>query len=402
VNLLWVTTSVPHPAGGGGRAHEYELIRALAPRHRIHVVTCDFRDTLGGDAVLATGAQFTQVPWKARAYPTSKFGVARGLVRADPTLSIWLARDRVPALARAVATITAEHPADAVQVTHGDLAALLDHLAAPTGLVLFDALTRTLATRRTVEPLWRRRLQLRVEIARARRFERRHYAKANAIASVSSVDAAAIETLTGRPVDVIENPIADEFFESPDRARTPNIVTFVGALAHQPNADAIRWLVRDIWPHVTAARPDTSLVVVGRADGDPTVPELRALVEGAGGRLEADVPDIRPYYWEAAVVVAPLRHGSGLRNKVIHAMACGAPVVATPSALEGIPPDAARHAWSGATAAEVAGAILAALGDPHAAATRAAAAKAGVAPLRTDAVAARHEQWWNRLREGRG
>jgi glycosyltransferase involved in cell wall biosynthesis len=402
VNLIWVTTSVPHPAGGGGRAHEFELIRALAPHHQIHVVTCDFRDLLGGGALIEAGARFTQVPWKVRPYPTSKLGVARGLVRADPTLSIWLARDRISALANAVASITAEHPADALQVTHGELAALLDQLAPPTGLLLFDSLTRTLETRRAVEPLWRRRLQLRLELARAKRFERNHYAKATAIASVSSVDAAAVATLIGRDVDVIENPIADEFFESPDRPRTPDTVTFVGALAHQPNADAIRWLVRDIWPRVIATRPDASLVVVGRADSDPTVPELRSLVEDAGGRLEADVPDIRPYYWEAAVVVAPLRHGSGLRNKVIHAMACGAPVVATPSALEGIPAEAARQVWTGTTAPEVAAAILASLADPRGGAERAAAATQAIAPLRTATVAARHEQWWGQLREGRG
>jgi glycosyltransferase involved in cell wall biosynthesis len=402
VKVTWVTTSVPHPAGSGGRAHEFELIRALAERHEIHVITCDVHDPLGGNAVIEAGARFTQVPWKVRPYPTSKLGVARGLVRADPTLTIWLGRDRIPRLAEAVTTAAEQGRPDLIQITHGELAALLDHVDHPTGLLLFDALTRTLETRRRVEPLLRRRVQLTLELARTKRFERRNYAKADAVASVSSVDAAALEALVGRPVDVLENPVADTFFEAPDRPRSTSIVSFVGALAHQPNGDAIRWLVREIWPRVVAQRPDARLMVVGRADNDPTVPELRALVERVGGRLEADVPDIRPYYWEAAVVVSPLRHGSGLRNKVIHAMACGAPVVATPSALEGLPPAAVQHAWTGTSATEVADAILAVLADPTAAAARAANAVHGLDPLRTDAVAARHERWWSQLSQKRG
>ena len=398
MKVVWVTTSVPDPAGGGGRSHEYELIRALAHDHDIHVVTCDFRNREGGAAVGAASARFSAVEWTVRPYPTSKLGVARGLLRADPTLTIWLGRDRIPKLVDAIAGIVAVERPDLVQVTHGELAHLLDHLHPPTALLLFDALTRALDTRRTVEPLARRRLQLRVEHARARRFERTHYAKATGIASVSSVDAAAVEALVHRPVTVLENPVSESFFEPPDRPRSTTIVSFVGALAHQPNSDAIRRLVVDIWPLVIARRPDAELRVAGRADGDPTVPELRRLVEGVGGRLDADVPDIRPYYWEAAVTVAPLRHGSGLRNKVIHAMACGAPVVASPAALEGIPPEIAEHVWSGSTDDELAAAVVAVLDDSTAASARAAAAIESVAVLRTEHAAARHAAWWEQLR----
>jgi len=394
VKVVWVTASVPHPLGAGGRVHEFELINALARRHQIHVVTCDFRKTTEGDAVLEAGARFTQVPWKVRPHPTSKLGVARGLVTADPTLIIALGRDRIPRLADAVARIAADDPPDLVQVTHGELASLLGHLQPPTALLLFDALTRALTTRLAVEPLARRRAQLRLERARTKRFERRWYAAATGIASVSSVDAAALQHVVGRPIEVLANPIGEAFFETANRPRSSNVVTFVGALAHQPNADAIQWLARDIWPRVVARRPEARLKVVGRADDDPTIPELRSIVEGAGGQLEADVADIRPYYWEAAVVVAPLRHGSGLRNKVLHAMACRAPVVATPAAMEGIPEAAARQALTVSTAAELANAIIQVLDDPLAAAARALVAVDGLDPLLTDEVAARHERWW--------
>lgn len=397
MKVVWVTPSMPHPQGSGGSAHEFELINALARHHQVHVVSCHFTSALDSTPLLDAGAQFTSVEWQVRPYPTGKVGVVRGLVRADPNLVIWLGRDRISKLAKAVEAVAADEATDLVQVTHGELAELLGHLRHPTGLLLFDALTRANMTRLAVEPLLRRRAQLRLEGARTRRFERRWYPRATGVASVSTVDARWLEQLLGIPVEVLENPIGDQFFASATVPRSADLVTFVGALTHHPNADAIRWLATEIWPRVLARRPEARLRVVGRADGDPTVEGLRALVEAVGGELLVDVPDIRPHYWEAAAVAAPLRQGSGLRNKVIHAMACGAPVVATPTALEGIPPDAAALALSALTSEEVAAAIVETLADPDAAARRAAAALVAVSPLRIDAIAGRHERWWAQL-----
>jgi glycosyltransferase involved in cell wall biosynthesis len=111
--------------------------------------------------------------------------------------------------------------------------------------------------------------------------------------------------------------------------------------------------------------------------------------------VHEDVDDIRPHYWRAAAVVSNLRHGAGLRNKVLHAMACGAPVVATPTALEGVPPAAAAAAWTADTTAGLADAIVAVLDDPDRV-TRAATATAALAHLRTPAVVARVEAWLRR------
>src|SRR5204862_189 len=99
----------------------------------------------------------------------------------------------------------------------------------------------------------------------------------------------------------------------------------------------------------------------------------------------------------AAVVVAPLRQGSGLRNKVIHAMACGAPVVATTSALEGIPAAAAALVRQADTAASIADAIVETLDDPAEARARAVDGREAVTSLHIDEVTARHERWWESL-----
>lgn len=388
---------MPHPLGAGGCVHEFELIRALTRDHDVHVVGCHFDSALGPEPMLETGARYTPVQWTKRSYPTSKVGVARGMIRAHPSLVVWLGRDRIAQLSDAISTIVARESPDLLQVTHGELAELLGRVRLPTALLLFDAMTRAALTRLEVEPLLRRRAQLRVEAARTKRFERRWYRNATGVASVSSVDAAWFEALLDRPVEVLENPVGDEFFAPATVARSTDRVTFVGALTFAPNADAIRWLVRDIWPLVRARRPDAKLHVVGRGDNDPAVDDTRAAVEAVGGVLSADVADIRPYYWGAAAVVAPVRHGAGLRNKVLHAMACRAPVIASPAALEGVPATSARNARCAATAHEFADAIVAVLDDPVAASVQAEEARAGLDPLRIEHIAARHEHWWAEL-----
>lgn len=398
MRVLWVTTALPHPAGAGATAHEFELVRSLARRHDVHVVSTDRANELGTEAVLATGARFTKVPYRYHEHPTSKLGVARELVLARPSIDVWLERDQVPRLAAAIERIAAdEGEPDVVQITRGELAALVGQVRQPTGLLLFDAVTRALRNRLTVEPLRRRRFQLRVEARRMLRFERRWYPRAAGVAAVSTVDADWLRQELGLAVEVIENPIADQYFEAPRGQRSPSTVLFCGALTHGPNVDAIAWLTNEIWPAVVRRRPDAELVVVGRGDrAGVAEARVRPLVEAAGGRLDADVPDVLPYYWRAAVALAPLREGTGLRNKVLHAMASATPLVATPAALEGVP--GAEHAWSATTAEEVADAVVAVLDDPGLAARRAAGGVRALEDLRTERIADRHERWWKSLR----
>jgi glycosyltransferase involved in cell wall biosynthesis len=398
MRVIWVTPALPHPEAAGGWAHEFELIAAMAARHEVEVVSSDIAGPLDEQALLAAGAGFTRVGWNRRAHPRSSIGMLAKVPFARPNMTLWLRRDRIGQLAAAIDDLSARFKPDLVHITLGELAPLIAEVQTPTALLLFDALTREIESRLAIETRGRRRAQLLVERRRTVKFERDWYKRAGGVASVSAVDAAWFGELLGQPVPVIENPIADRFFEPPTVARTGNIVTFVGTLNHAPNTDAIEWLATAIWPHVLAQVPDAQLVVVGRGDRAGRITgALRSAVEAAGGRLDADVDDIRPYYWEAAAVAAPMRTGAGMRNKVIHAMACGAPVVATPAALEGVPEEAAVHALVGTTAEEVAAAIVTTLRDREGSAVRAKAAESGMDSLRTPVIADRFDAWWRSI-----
>jgi glycosyltransferase involved in cell wall biosynthesis len=140
----------------------------------------------------------------------------------------------------------------------------------------------------------------------------------------------------------------------------PYGIVCVGSYIHPPNIDAARWLARDIFPSVRARLPRASLRLVG----SHAPAEVRAL-EGNGVRVDADVADVLPFLNAAAVVVAPIRLGGGMRVKVLEALSAGKAIVATPLALEGLDLEDGRQVVVAETEAEFAVALLELLGDPE-------------------------------------
>ena len=127
------------------------------------------------------------------------------------------------------------------------------------------------------------------------------------------------------------NPFGIVLPERADRSlEVPGTMLFVGNFAHPPNRDAAIWLAREILPAVVARCPDARLRVVGAE----APAEVLAL---AGEHVEvfADAPSVSPHLDRAALVLAPVRSGGGMRMKVLEAIATGKAVLTTPRGAEG-------------------------------------------------------------------
>lgn len=97
------------------------------------------------------------------------------------------------------------------------------------------------------------------------------------------------------------------------------------------NREGIEWFLREAWPHVRAAHPAAELHLCGTIcrtlpPGDPPGVIRRGFVES-----------LREAYTEAAVVIVPLLRGSGVKIKLMEALAHGKACVATPIGTEGVP-----------------------------------------------------------------
>ncbi len=107
-------------------------------------------------------------------------------------------------------------------------------------------------------------------------------------------------------------------------------VFFVGNFTHPPNRDAAVWLARAIMPAVRRRRPEARLRIFGSAP-----PEEVLDLAGPQVEVVADAASIEPDLEAAAVVLAPVRTGGGMRMKVLEALAKGKAVVTTPLGAEG-------------------------------------------------------------------
>lgn len=106
---------------------------------------------------------------------------------------------------------------------------------------------------------------------------------------------------------------------------------FLGAYGHAPNVEAARFMVEQVLPKVIEAIPDIRLQLVGSAMPD-SIAALASEHVVAVGFTE----DVRPFFEQSRVFVAPLLHGAGMKGKVGQSLSLGLPVVTTRIGAEGI------------------------------------------------------------------
>jgi polysaccharide biosynthesis protein PslH len=238
------------------------------------------------------------------------------------------------------------------------------------------------------------RLITRFELPRTKRYEGRLIQMFDHTVVTSPIDKAALIALAEQAdyggsgaertfddaVDVIANGVDLEHFAfCGQENRHANRVVFSGKMSYHANVTAALHLVKDIMPLVWAQRPDAEVWLVGK---DPA-PELRALTgKQANGNaspqlllhgsqparrvvVTGEVPAMQDYIQAASVAVAPLLYGAGIQNKVLEAMACGAPVVASAQASQSLAALPGHDFLLASTASEFAAAILSLLTSPE-------------------------------------
>ena len=132
-------------------------------------------------------------------------------------------------------------------------------------------------------------------------------------------------------------PVDTDYFHPPaaGRERDPRpIVLFTGHLSHPPNVDAALFFLEAIWPEVRRRVPGAIFQAVGCLPAERLLQAARAGAD-SGFEVHADVPDIRPYFWNALAYVVPMRFGGGVRQKIFEAWSMQVPLVCTTMAAEG-------------------------------------------------------------------
>lgn len=152
---------------------------------------------------------------------------------------------------------------------------------------------------------------------------------------ISEKDVARIHGVDAIRSKIFINPhgVETEHFVPRPERRISGRLVFTGNLRFQANEDALLWFLADIWPRISAAVPRASFVAAGAA---PASRIQAAMAAASNATLIENPPDMAEVICTADVAIDPLRIGAGLQNKVLEALSCGVPMVATTLANEGI------------------------------------------------------------------
>lgn len=145
----------------------------------------------------------------------------------------------------------------------------------------------------------------------------------------------------------------------PHEPASPPIVALIGSWDWAPNVDGARAFLERGWRRVRDRVPGARL----RLAGKHLPPDLATRAEHAGAEVVGYVPDMATEFAQASVMVVPLWMGSGVRVKIVEAMAARVPVVTTPIGAEGLDLSPGEHAEFADTPEALADAVAGLLGD---------------------------------------
>jgi len=263
------------------------------------------------------------------------------------------------------------------------------------------------------------RLMTRLDLARTRHYEGWLVGQFARVLVTSRADQLALEELAlregslgspegngrrsgvGNPIVVLPNGVDLDYFRpAPPLMRVPDTLVMTGKMSYHANVTAALYLVHRVMPLVWRSRPGVKVVLAG-ANPPASLWQLASEFPGKV-HVTGRVPDLRPYLYHAAVAVAPVRYGAGIQNKVLEAMACGAPVVATPQACAALQTVAGQDLLVAQDSTEFARAVLNLLEDPDLAARLGAAGRRYVERHHDwDVVAARLEDIYRGVKESK-
>ncbi len=364
MRVLLLAQVAPSPPDAGPKAKTHYVLRTLSQQHEVDLITFvrDDTETENARTLSSVCSSITTIPLK-RSKVREPYYAANGWARMQPFL---VARDQRTAFSRAVVNRVKRGDVDVIHADQLSMGQYMIGAGPGRSQRIFDAhnavweLVRALAPR---QPTPAHRAAAEIEWRLLKRFEGRLCRQSDLTFTVSQRD---LDSLTdaarvGFPSAVV--PIGVEVSEIPFEPPPPNAsgILSVATMHYPPNADAIRWYRDEIWPLVKQSADSCTTTIVG-----PRPPS--DLVEwGAADdhvAVTGYVKELDDVYRAAGVFIVPLTSGSGVRVKILDAMARGVPVVSTSIGADGLDLEPGRHLMIADSPTEFARAVLDLLAQP--------------------------------------
>jgi sugar transferase (PEP-CTERM/EpsH1 system associated) len=331
VRILLITQVVPYPPDSGPKVKTFNVLRHLAKRHDIHLLSYSRSDA--EERAARTLARYcsdvTTVPL-SRSKLLDLANLVRSVFDGRPFL---IARDDSRAMRSKIADLMDRNAFDAVHADQLTMAQFAEALSVhPRVLDEHNAVWRIVARAAPGQGL--RRPFAELEWRKLRAYEQKLCPRFDHLLVVSEQDLADLETPTDSlSAHVIPITVDTSELKFKPRGADARHVLSIGTMFYPPNVEAVGWFAREVFPRVRPAAAASEFFVVGSR---PPRAIQRLAHSGSGVIVTGYMDDPEPVLDRSAVLVVPLRSGGGMRVKILEAFARGLPVVSTSVGIEGI------------------------------------------------------------------
>jgi len=170
-----------------------------------------------------------------------------------------------------------------------------------------------------------------IEAKRLARYESKMFEVFDALTIITDADRKLLKSPRKEEVHIIPNGVAESYFTYTQPKEKPYDILFSGAMSYAPNIDAAEYLIKEIMPLVWEKKPNVKIAIAG--GGAPI-----SLQKEANERIIMPgwVDDMKEYYSQTKIFIAPMRIGTGLQNKLLEAMAMNVACITSPLANQAL------------------------------------------------------------------
>lgn len=143
------------------------------------------------------------------------------------------------------------------------------------------------------------------------------------------------------PKKIIHIPFGIEIPQKKENKITDKLkFYFIGALDWQPNIEGIVWLINKVWNLYFINNKSIELHIAGK-----NTPDYITKMQNKNIFIHGEIEDVSHFIADKNILVCPLFSGSGMRIKLVEALAYSKPIIATKLAAEGIDLEKENCGW---------------------------------------------------------
>lgn len=332
MKILMLTPYLPYPLLSGGQIRSYNLLKKLSKKHEITLFAL-----IKNENEKQYISELEKYCHKVEVFKRSEkpFTFKNIFKTAFSSFPFLVIRNQAPTI---IDAIKKELLAENYDLVHAETFYMMPNLP--------ESKIPTILVEQTIEYLGYENYAkkapqlvkniLNVDVDKIRKWEKHYWRKADRLIVMSEDDKEFIAKELGdsSKISVVANGVDTAWFEEKESQLNehPTILS-VGTFKWLPNREAVDFLVQKVWPTIKKKIKKAELLIVGNA---PTEKVINYGKKDKQINVAGRVKDIRDAFKSSHVLLAPVFSGKGTRYKILEAMACGTPVVASKIAIEGL------------------------------------------------------------------